>query len=442
MRIVALALVGGLVTAGLLAACNPTQDSILSRAGGAAGTPEASSPPGASVSLVPARDLYPTISALHEKTISRTCALNNGVCHSSKEYPDIGSLSTLLHTFGQPCNLDTDVRANVHDTCEGAGDHLVIPSLGLDAEIARVDLPAAAAPEVRGRLGGNAVTIWFAKDVSPTAITDANRPTNLEVRRAGVGGGTQVIPLPEVSGASMDAKSISIDVSRTTDAVRRFLDDRFYPWNPSMMRVADVNRNGVLGSAKGVSMLKPGDPMKSYLVLRLIDEAEGDLMPRQCREWDERATLALGCWVAGLKTAPDGTLANALEPIDYDTCAFQPGGAGRCTVPTNVAVGSFEAVEDVIARACGGSACHIGQTTPAAAMDLSPGKARANLIGVPSSQVPTMLRVDPGKPESSYFMCKLDPTCAQRKGQIMPLAGALQGADLEIFRAWIKGGAP
>jgi hypothetical protein len=405
-------------------------------------TGDAGSPDGSTdVTLQSARDLYPTIGQLHELAISRTCALNNGVCHSSKEYPDIHSLSTLLQTVSQPCNLSVPDRAEVRDACEPEGDHLVIAASGFDAEIARIDLPAGADPVVRGLLNGNTIKLWFATSVTPLVIAEGEPLGNLTIRRP-ASGGDYNIALDTATATAMTADSVTLNLYGVSDAVRRFFDERFYPWEPSMARIADVNRNGVLGHARGISMLTPGDPMKSYLVLRLLDETEGDLMPRQCREWDDRATKALGCWIQGLEAGEGGTLVNALEPIDYDACTFEPEGKGRCTVATSVAVGSFEAVEDVIARTCGGAACHVGQTMPAAGMDLSPGKARASLIGVPSTQVPSMQRVVPGDPAASYLMCKLDPACATRAGQVMPLGGALQGADLEIFRAWIAAGAP
>ncbi len=392
--------------------------------------------------IQPASAIYPTIVELHEKAIARTCALNNGVCHSSKEYPDIHSLATLFQTKDQPCNLNVASRAEVKDSCETEGDHIVIAASGIDAEIARIELPAGADPTVRGVLNGNTVKLWFATPQASIAIPQETPLSNLVVRRPIGATAPQNIDLPGVTAVAMTTQNITLNLYGVSDGIRSFFDERFYPWEPSMARIADVNQNGVLGHVRGISLLRPGDPMRSYLVLRLLDDSEGDLMPRQCREWDERATFALGCWIEGLKTADDGSLTNALDPIGYDTCTFQPTQKGRCSTATSLALGSFEAVEDVIARTCGGSSCHIGQATPAAGMDLSPGKARASLISIASTQVPSMQRVAPGDPSASYLMCKVDPACAARVGQVMPLGSSLAPADVEIFRAWIAAGAP
>ena len=48
---------------------------------------------------------YEDVAALHEFAIARTCTLNVGVCHSSKEYPDIHTVSSLEFLVHQPCNV-------------------------------------------------------------------------------------------------------------------------------------------------------------------------------------------------------------------------------------------------------------------------------------------------------------------------------------------------
>ena len=59
---------------------------------------------------------------------------------------------------------------------------------------------------------------------------------------------------------------------------------------------------------------------------RLVDDQFGELMPRQCRTWDDRANAALACWIAGL--APDAS--NAYDAIDYAGCPVDVAGLGKC----------------------------------------------------------------------------------------------------------------
>jgi hypothetical protein len=206
-----------------------------------------------------------------------------------------------------------------------------------------------------------------------------------------------------------------------------------------MVRVADVNRNGVLGAAMGVSLIAPGDPSKSFVMSRILTDTYGELMPVVCRAWSEAATRALGCWIKGLKVDASGTVTNGFDPIDYASCDFDPTGKGRCI---EEAASGFAAVQAIFSKSCGGASCHVDQQSPAAGLDLSVGKSAASLVGVASS-VPSMPRVTPGKPDASYLVCKLDATCSARIGDRMPRGGpALSTADLTTIRAWIEGGAP
>ncbi|HET6585336.1 MAG TPA: hypothetical protein VFG69_17880, partial [Nannocystaceae bacterium] len=219
-------------------------------------------------------------------------------------------------------------------------------------------------------------------------------------------------------------------------SVREFLDDRVYPWDELLVRVADTNGNGVAGHVPGAAMLVPGEPMKSYLLLRLFDPQYGDVMPRQCREWSDEATRALGCFVAGLEPGASALEIDDEDPIVYDGCDFDPVGLGIC--------GTGNTVEDVVARSCGGTLCHIGEDAPAAGLDLSEGAVVASLVGQASTQRPERMLVVAGDPDASYVMCKLRGTCDERIGSRMPPAGAsaLSAEDIAVIEAWIRDGAP
>ena len=53
------------------------------------------------------------------------------------------------------------------------------------------------------------------------------------------------------------------------------------------------------------------------------------------------------------------------------------------------------------------TSCHPGETGPAG-LGLGQGFSYANLVGVPSVEIPSLLRVDPGSPLQSYFFLKLN----------------------------------
>ena len=375
----------------------------------------------------PADPRFTTMAALHEQAVATTCTLNNGVCHNSKEYPDLHTVANLLAMVDRPCNVNAAAHEDVHEACEPEGDRLVVPSAGIDAIVARVEVEptGAATDEIES------VRLILDGDVAAVIAGEIG----FEIRR-----GDDAFHFGEVSYyaaaaiASSDATSVTIDVSGSHASIKAFFDDRVYPWNDSMIRVGDPNGNGTLGFATSVRMIVPGDPMQSFLILRLIDESYGDLMPRQCRTWDDQATRALGCWIAGLQRDESGAITNADDPIDYDTCDFDPVGKGIC--------GTGEDSESIFARSCGGAKCHIGDEQPAAGLDLSPGKARESLIGVPSTQVSGMKLVEPGAPEKSYLVCKLAETCAERQGARMPSGlPALPEADLAALQQWIAAGA-
>jgi hypothetical protein len=61
-------------------------------------------------------------------------------------------------------------------------------------------------------------------------------------------------------------------------------------------------------------------------------------------------------------------------------------------------------------------------------------------VGVASTSEPGFLRVEPGDPDNSYVVIKLEGR--QNVGARMPLGGApMDGIDLENIRNWIAAGA-
>jgi methylglyoxal synthase len=86
--------------------------------------------------------------------------------------------------------------------------------------------------------------------------------------------------------------------------------------------------------------------------------------------------------------------------------------------------------------------CHLSGTP--AGLSLAEGQAYANLVNVPSSQVPTLNRVTPGDPDNSYLFMKHSGAPGIVNSR-MPLNNPTffdENPDLlELERQWIQGGA-
>ena len=86
---------------------------------------------------------------------------------------------------------------------------------------------------------------------------------------------------------------------------------------------------------------------------------------------------------------------------------------------------------------CAVSGCHVGESAPRG-LDLSAGAARDNLVGVPSDELPSFLRVDPGNPDDSYLVMKIEGD-SRIAGQRMPLGRpALSSEQIQLVREWIS----
>jgi len=84
--------------------------------------------------------------------------------------------------------------------------------------------------------------------------------------------------------------------------------------------------------------------------------------------------------------------------------------------------------------------CHTGASAPLGLV-LDEGVSHENLVGVESVQMPDLLRVDPGRPESSYIMWKVEGRAGVVGGR-MPLGSVpLSNAQLTALRGWIAAGA-
>ncbi|HSY46033.1 MAG TPA: Ig-like domain-containing protein [Steroidobacteraceae bacterium] len=114
-----------------------------------------------------------------------------------------------------------------------------------------------------------------------------------------------------------------------------------------------------------------------------------------------------------------------------------PLGAGNAAPPPLTA--DFQSIQDnVFTPIC--VRCHSGPAAPEG-LQLDAAHSYALLVGVPSAEVRTLLRVDPGAPDSSYLVLKLEGA-AGIVGAQMPFGGPpLPQASIDVIRQWISDGA-
>ena len=110
------------------------------------------------------------------------------------------------------------------------------------------------------------------------------------------------------------------------------------------------------------------------------------------------------------------------------------------TVTTPSSGATLEAIQaSVFTPTCATAGCHSGDSPPEG-LRLDDGFSFDNLVDVPSSEVPELLRVDPGKPDESYLVQKIEGTAAE--GAQMPLGGPPLDQNLiDDIREWITNDA-
>ena len=267
---------------------------------------------------------YRDVVDLFDHGIARTCSLNNGVCHNSNTYPDLHTVANLIDTIGRPCNVEALDRTGVNDACEWPADHLVIASAGVDARIVTAELAAEDLAKPYSEL--RHVTLALA----PAPAGLATGATDTEVHR-----GTTVFAVGDFGArvVAVDGARVTLDLDSAYGAwtAKSFFDVRVWPPGPLRLHVGDPNGDGIEGAlGPRLALIAPGDPGGSYLMKRLVDDTFGELMPRQCRTWDDAANQTLACWITGLVMDGDGRATNAYDPIDYAQCTMRVAGLGRC----------------------------------------------------------------------------------------------------------------
>jgi methionine-rich copper-binding protein CopC len=140
-----------------------------------------------------------------------------------------------------------------------------------------------------------------------------------------------------------------------------------------------------------------------------------------------------GALLAGCVGSGSGLDANG-NPIGSSSSA-PPGSSAPQGLTAD-----FQSIQDnIFTPIC--TKCHIGASAPEG-LQLDAAHSYALLVGVPSAEVPTTLRVKPGDPTNSYIIQKLQNS-AGIVGAQMPFGGPyLAQSTIDVIKQWITNGAP
>lgn len=114
-----------------------------------------------------------------------------------------------------------------------------------------------------------------------------------------------------------------------------------------------------------------------------------------------------------------------------DTNTNEKSGATLVSFKTNI--------QPIFTKNCV-TECH-GGTTPLQNMNLSPGFAYSNIVGVDSLEKPGMPRVKAGDAAGSYLYAKVVGDVAIITGSPMPASASLPTSDKDLIKNWINQGA-
>jgi len=90
---------------------------------------------------------------------------------------------------------------------------------------------------------------------------------------------------------------------------------------------------------------------------------------------------------------------------------------------------------------CAQAGCHVGASAQQGLMLDSVDNSFQNLVEVASTEAPSLLRVNPGNPDNSYLVHKIEGR-STIVGAQMPLnQPALSGSQIAAIRTWIQNGA-
>ncbi len=149
------------------------------------------------------------------------------------------------------------------------------------------------------------------------------------------------------------------------------------------------------------NLIEAGDPDNSLLVQKLRGTSKTSAMPMLAPLLPSNRVKAVAQWVANMDPVPQPTLIYLQKNI-FNSCAT--------------------------------SGCH-DSASKVQGLDLSAGNSLNSMFGVPSNQQPLIDLIEPGDPDNSYLVKKLE---GMGVGQPMPLGqSALTQTQINAVRGWV-----
>lgn len=385
---------------------------------------------------------------LHTKVIRRTCGPTGGVCHNSKEFPDLHTPANLLNAVGAPCNVQSGSHEAVFDRCERPGDRIQLGE-GPEREIGWLEY-------VPGDMGMDEPGEGFVPDAKTPglhAYVDASlRDASLGDRNDTYGAAhftrkfvTDAERVEPLSYFAFETHWwIADEGKHLFGQVREYQADQVTELLSVGVVEGDANHNGMFGARGGepVHLIEPGVPEESYLIARLRGQMQGEKipgsrMPLANQPLSVSEMLGLMCFIEGLPTGADEvTLAS---PIDYVACSYSKNPESLNLL--GMGVTWEQRIKQILEFNCGG--CH-SEPMPQANLSLKDGDVYARLLEA-SSEVPGLKLIEPKDPERSYLWLKVtgDPSIVGSPMPLDPLKGTrrLTDAELADIKAWIEAGA-
>ena len=124
------------------------------------------------------------------------------------------------------------------------------------------------------------------------------------------------------------------------------------------------------------------------------------------------------------------------------TIALEGTAGGGGGPPTGGGVSFAADVQPIFNAHC---ACHLTATGAPQGESLLEGMAYSMIVGVPATELPTMNRIEPGQPDDSFLIIKIDDGSSNvglRVGDRMPRGMApLSPGEIATIRQWVTEGA-
>ena len=144
--------------------------------------------------------------------------------------------------------------------------------------------------------------------------------------------------------------------------------------------------------------------------------------------------LAVAAALTGCAGNGEGLNSQGL-PIGSSSGSGSGSGGGTGTVTAD-----FQSIQDnVFTPIC--SPCHSGAGAPHGLM-LDAAHSYNDIVGVPSVEQPSLDRVNPGNPDISYLVLKIEGASGISGGQMPLNETPLPQSTIDAIRQWISAGAP